>query len=85
MIPFRASGDVQRIFKPIESRIANVCPIKEADQVEETQPRNEAEVQFEKEFSVLSTCKLMVSRTTKDHTIFAFSSSLSPSSGSGGS
>ena len=36
MTLIHASGDVQGILQPIQSRIPNVCAIKEADQVEET-------------------------------------------------
>ena len=36
MALIHTSGDVQGILKPIESRIPDVGPIKEADQVKET-------------------------------------------------
>ena len=50
-----AARDVEALLEAVEFCVANVGAVEEGDEVEEAEPRDQAEVEFPEEFAVLET------------------------------
>lgn len=83
-----AAGDVKRCLQTVEFRIADVGAVEEGDEVEETEPGDETQVELPEEFAVLSGAGQRAAYACwrwGGNTILARSSALRFASGSGGS
>ena len=49
-----AAGDVEAFLQPIELRITDVGSVEEGDEIEEAEPRNQAEIEFPQKFAILN-------------------------------
>ena len=86
-----AAGDVEAFLEAIELGVADIGAVEEGDEVEEAEPGDQTEVEFPEESAVLQNVSIscivapLNAILVWKHTMRAFSSSLRPASGSGGS